>query len=537
MGTALDLVKSIEAINGKVPRARGDLQFRMYVVLEPDALQKLKDSSEFFRDRDNTVYHHGFPLNYRQEGTPSIQFSMAKDARHADIDVDYRSSGFPAGLFNGHLTAANSDVRAGNNTQVHLQRWQGLTDWWRSLFGSPGVVDEPNADLLPGDVPPIPAKGEGKLEDAVQDFLQSWLVEQKPEFSASYFSPRSFACLTEYGPQSGTVINAGVAPYVAARDLAAMSRAIGKVASLPQAVQPASLSESDIKPMKQAYASTFSLYQVPNGVAADFECDPERAFDDFDKSRVSGTAKKYGSYFASVFRLKAAKGKSDAITLLWTKEGKYWKVVAWEVEPEEAKPGAMPDTRRGKAAAAAKPAKVRVKADPAVVQTSHYFLRTWLVDDNYDAAAKYVSARCNECVGRYLEEGQKPPTTPDEYAAYIRKALTTVGKDVGKVQHLHDALEPVRAEHEDLQLVEHTGEGAYTMVAVPDYLAGSFLCDKRSSKNPYAPEGGAQERVYGNYYATMFTLRTAGDHLAALTLLWGKDNEQWKIIAYEVVTP
>ena len=129
-------MQSIETINGKVPKARGDLQFRMYVVLKPDALQKLKDSKEFFRDRDNTVYHHGYPVNYRQDGSaPTIQISMSKDARHADIDVDYRSSKFPQALINGHLTAANSDVRAGNNTQRHLQRWQGLTDWWRNLFG------------------------------------------------------------------------------------------------------------------------------------------------------------------------------------------------------------------------------------------------------------------------------------------------------------------------------------------------------------------------------------------------------------------
>src|SRR5215471_8140453 len=68
MGNALDLVQSIETINGKVPHSRGDLQFRIFVVLGPDALQKLKASSEFFRDRDNTIYHHGFPLNYRQDG-------------------------------------------------------------------------------------------------------------------------------------------------------------------------------------------------------------------------------------------------------------------------------------------------------------------------------------------------------------------------------------------------------------------------------------------------------------------------------------
>jgi len=126
MGSAIDLVQSIEAINGKVPRARGDLQFRVYVVLKPDAIEKLKASSEFFRDRDNTVFHHGYPLNYRQDGgTPSIQVSVAKDARHADVDVDYRSAKFPQGLVNGHLTAANSDVRARGNTQSTFSGGKG----------------------------------------------------------------------------------------------------------------------------------------------------------------------------------------------------------------------------------------------------------------------------------------------------------------------------------------------------------------------------------------------------------------------------
>jgi hypothetical protein len=537
MGTALDLVESIEAINGKVLRARGDLQFRMYVVLKPDALQKLKDSSEFFRDRDNTIYHHGYPLNYRQDGVPSIQFSMAKDGRHADIDVDYRSSGFPAGLFNGHLTAANSDVRAGNNTQIHMQRWQGLTDWWRTIFGLPADVDDPTANLLPGDVPPAPAKGDGKLEDAVQDFLNSWLVEQKPEFAAAYFATRSFSCLAEYAPSTGRIVNAGNAPYVAAKDLAVMSHAIGNVPNVQAAVQPATLNNKEIKPVKQPYATTFALYELTNAAAADFECDPEKAFDEFDQARVSGKQKKSSGNFASVFRLKAPQGRSDTITLIWAKVGKYWKIVAWEVEPEEAEPGVTPDIRRRNAVAKTQePPKTKMQADPALAQASHDFLHLWLVDDNYDGAAKYVSPRSDACVNLYLAEGQKPPATPDEYSQSIRTALTTVGKDVGKVQHLHDALEPVKPEHEDLKVVEHAGEHAYTLAAVPDSLASSFECEKRSTKNPYAGDNGAQ-KVYGNYYATLFTFRTAGDHPAALTLLWAKDGGHWKIISYEVVAP
>ena len=45
MGDALDLVQSIETINGKIPKARGDLQFRVYVILRPDALQTLRNST------------------------------------------------------------------------------------------------------------------------------------------------------------------------------------------------------------------------------------------------------------------------------------------------------------------------------------------------------------------------------------------------------------------------------------------------------------------------------------------------------------
>ena len=537
MGNALELVQAIEVINGKVPRARGDLQFRVYALLKPDALQKLKDSNEFFRDRDNTVYHHGYPLSYRQDGLPSIQFSMAKDGRLADIDVDYRSSRLPAALFNGHLTADNSDVRAGRNTQRHLQRWQGLTDWWHNLFGLPQKIDDTDASVE-GEVPSVSRKGNGRLEYAVRDFLEAWLVEQKPELSAAYLSRRSFSCLEEYGPQAGREVNAGVAPYLAARDMAVTNRTLGKVASLQNAVQPASLDGPTLKLMKLSKANVFSLYQVTNAVAAEFECDPNNAYADFDKSRISKKAGNYGSYFLSAFRLKEPKGKSDAIILLWAKEGKYWKVVAWEIEPEEATPGFMPDTRRRQAVAVATTAKAYSNIDPAFLHASHDFLHSWLVTDNFDQAATYVSPLCDECVSRYLAEGEKVPSTPAEYSAYVRSVITSVGRDVGTVQHLRDALEPVQPDHDDLQLVAHAGEDAYAVIAVPDYLADAFRCDKESVSHPYKPvPETAKQKTYGNYYATLFALRTPGGHSAALTLLWNKEGGQWKIIAYELVTP
>ncbi|WP_035356839.1 hypothetical protein, partial [Edaphobacter aggregans] len=115
LGRAIDLVEAVDEVLGEESGVGGDRQFRMYVYLKDNAVDILSRSQEFFRDKDNTVYHGGFPICYRlKNGPPSIQFSISRDHKLSDVDVDYRASGFPKGLVNGHLSAANSDVRAGN---------------------------------------------------------------------------------------------------------------------------------------------------------------------------------------------------------------------------------------------------------------------------------------------------------------------------------------------------------------------------------------------------------------------------------------
>jgi hypothetical protein len=58
---------------------------------------------------------------------------------------------FPAALFNGHLTSSNSDVRAGNNYDRHLNRWTEFQNWWRSFFGvrQEGMADASEAASRP----------------------------------------------------------------------------------------------------------------------------------------------------------------------------------------------------------------------------------------------------------------------------------------------------------------------------------------------------------------------------------------------------
>lgn len=200
-GDALELVDVVEDVAGEFPGKRGDQQFRIYAVMKPDTIERLQDSEEFFRDNDNRRYHKGFPVCFRMPNVPSIQVSLTRDGRRADIDVDYRSPKFPQALVNGHLRAANSDVRVGNNGDRHNQRWNGLSLWWKALFGFDfsANASKENASQNATGIPTSPrVTSKESLDNAVQDFLTSWLLEDKPRFAVPYFSRRSYPASKPY---------------------------------------------------------------------------------------------------------------------------------------------------------------------------------------------------------------------------------------------------------------------------------------------------------------------------------------------------
>jgi hypothetical protein len=276
---------------------------------------------------------------------------------------------------------------------------------------------------------------------------------------------------------------------------------------------------------------------VTNRAATELDCDPQRAYDEFDRFRTAGTLDKFGGFYTSTFRLRAPNETSDGITLLWARENKNWKIVSWDIESAERKPDHMPDTRPANAAVtSASSAKAgNFQADSGFEHAASDFFQAWLIKDNFTDAASYFSPRCFDCISRYLGEEEKPPASPQEQASYILNSLSAIGKEIGTVHHLKDVLEPVSPEHENLQPIPHAEQAAYSLVAVPDYLAESFLCTKRSAENPYRPAAN-DSPVYGTYYATLFALRTPGDHPAVVSLLWMKEEGRWKIIAYDITS-
>ena len=263
-GDGLAIVERVDSVKGEVPGSSGDRQFRMYARLTANAREMLDRSREFKRGVDNTVYHKGYPTNYReQRGTPSIQVSIALDGRLADIDVDYRSSRFPLMLMNGHLSAANSDVRAGNNAERHAQRWSGFENWWRGFFGG-GLDRTPDSKETPAfALPKVPRAGKQDIEKMVPDFLQAWLVEGNVVAAMGYVSERSYACLAQDAPDPAA-FDRGLAPFQMLANLKAAYDGLGKHESLEGLTIGVPLPIPGLRARSQPHQAQFALYDVPD---------------------------------------------------------------------------------------------------------------------------------------------------------------------------------------------------------------------------------------------------------------------------------
>lgn len=340
LGVALDLVAGIERIAGQYYGRQGDEQFRLYCTLKPNARDVLEKSREFHFGHENTVYHVGYPFSYRQEGNvPNIQFSVSEDGSRADIDVDYRSSKLPQAMFNGHLTSANSDVRAGNNYERHTNRWAGLVNWWQELFGNlrqPGKETEVD-DMLakeppepPTPLPPDRPAGAhvGEVWEAAQEFLTDWLVRRKYDESLEWVSDQALACARLDDGTDPRTLPPAEARLRLREIMKVVSEEMGKFDSLTEAVDAVIPWRKAFRVVKQPFEGDFTIVEAPDAFAEFFKC--ESRSKERQDSSLEGDLK-YGTYYGSVFRFKVGNSRGGVIAGLWANESGNWRLVAWEV--------------------------------------------------------------------------------------------------------------------------------------------------------------------------------------------------------------
>lgn len=519
MGDALDLIERLESVHGRVPDAAGDQQFRIYVVLKPNAIDTLARSREFKRGADNTVFHKGYPISFRQQGgAPSIQVSIALDHRRADVDVDYRASGFPAALFNGHLTSSNSDVRAGDNFDRHNNRWSGFQNWWRSFFGVRSNGDDDAKAERPGTVPTTPRAGRKNIDAMMDDFLTAWLVDGDSLAAFSYFSERSFACITEdQNDRRGSPAFALVAALRRAHET------LGPRTSLDGVAVGVRLTKPGLKVVTQPHQSRFVVYSVPDDIAAGFDCESRQKPGDARKAR-----REYGKYFGATFYINVPGGKDHSLALLWALDNGYWKIASWQAEPEGDDAPQLTEPPRVDAAAPRSP------ADSTLVDAARGFLDSWLIRKDYDAAFRYLSPAAYACYDLARGAGQPASTALDDAGRRIRAGLERAATEIGKARNLDEVMESVEPIHPAVRILDHRYSTAFTLTSLPDAFADAASCTARARGDRAIADTPPR---YGRGFGLNLRFRTLSGEAPVLRLLWLKDSGRWKIAGYDVESP
>jgi hypothetical protein len=525
LGCAIELVDAIDEVMGEESATGGDRQFRVYLYLKSNAVDTLTKSQEFFRDRDNTIYHKGFPICYRlKNGPPSIQFSISRDGKMADVDVDYRSSGFPKSLVNGHLTASNSDVRAGNNLDKHDERWAGLNGWWREvfgLFGSGGKPPKEEATDRLGHIPVNPAvKGDQGIDKSAHDFLKSWVVDKQPNLSVAYFSRRSYPCLEAINQKNRKPMAPGMIRLGVIMAMSKFSTTTGTVGSVGDVFEPADQWLQELKEAKNAFPSEFRLVSVPSDIGADVEClaVPDDEIGKRPKEKFYGTA----------FREKQDGSGHKIMSLLWAQEGGYWKIIAIRIE-DSSDAGILP-----KQAAVTTPAEEEPKSisgDPGAVKAITQFYQTWVVKRDSAQASKFASQRSYPCLPAPSAAGKN--LAP---ATRISSALDRVLQRVETGENLSTLMSSVQPVNDLLRPVQQEYSEAFAIMAVPDQNAESFLCQNRHLPET-TQELKPDEAKYGAYYLSASRLNFGEEQSPALLLLWTKEKPGWKVVAWAVEVP
>jgi hypothetical protein len=522
LGRAIDLVDSVDEVMGEESGVGGDRQFRVYVYLKPNAVDILSKSQEFAR-HDNTVYHKGFPISYRlKKGPPSIQFSISRNKKMADVDVDYRSSSFPKGLVNGHLTASNSDVRAGNNLEKHDERWTGLGGWWREVFGLLGSGARPpkeNVSESLGHIPLNPAvKGDQGIDKSAHDFLQSWVVDKQPNLSVAYFSRRSYPCLEAWAQKNQKPMAPGMVRLQVVMAMDKFNTTMATVNSVGDVFEPADQWLKELKEAKNAYPSEFRLVSVPSDIGADEECVavPE------DESGKRSQEKFYGTAF------RAKQGGNKTMTLLWAQEGGYWKIIAIRLE-DSSDEGIIP--RKTAATAPAEEEPKPIAGDPGAVRDITQFYQAWVGTRDSAQASNFASQQSYGCI-RAPSAAEKNLTL----TARIRSGLDLALGRLPQGANLSDMMSSVQPVNDLLRPVDQENSKAFAIMAVPDQMADSFACQNRHLPEK-TPELKPADAKYGTYYLSASRLNFGEEESPALLLLWTKEKAGWRVVAWAVEVP
>ena len=129
-------------------------------------------------------------------------------------------------------------------------------------------------------------------------------------------------------------------------------------------------------------------------------------------------------------------------------------------------------------------------------------------------------------------EDQKKLTPIARIQSGLEQPLTRIPSGA----NLSDMMSSLQPHNDLLRPVQQENSKAFAMMAVPDQMANSFLCQHRQLPE-VSPELNPADAKYGTYYLTASRLNYGEEQSPALLLLWTKEEAGWKVVAWAVELP
>jgi hypothetical protein len=302
--------------------------------------------------------------------------------------------------------------------------------------------------------------------------------------------------------------------------LRAAHQALGPRTSLDGLTVGVHLPISALRVVNHPYHAQFVIYDVPDDIAARFDCESRLTLGDRKTVR-----RRYGNYFGATFYINAPNGKDHSLALLWKKEGGFWKIVSWKSEP------AGEDTAQSDEAPAVKITRVNRRHAES---SGKAFLENWLIRKDYDAAIRSLSPASYPCYNLNRSPDAPAATSPADGGQQIRAALERAGKQIRAARRLDELVEGVEPVNPAVRLVDHPDSRAFALTSVPDSLADALDCsapERLQQFNPNAP------LVYGNAFGMNVRFLTKDGEAPVVRMVWRKDADAWRITAYGVEVP
>jgi len=268
----------------------------------------------------------------------------------------------------------------------------------------------------------------------------------------------------------------------------------------------------------------FSYYSLPPDVLDQYTCPPPEGY------RTVKLSARGDEHFGTYLQIVGPHGESHELKLIWTEESGYWKIRSIYLGPDT-HPSDLPDTRQVAESTSKSP--LHPEGNPELVAAASDFLTQWFVKRDFDTAEGYFERHCHDCTNVFLEEGQDHHQTPEEARAHIREALQVIAEAVPPSDRLEAMLEASQPWHEEVFLIEHPNQSAFTLADVPETVAQPLMCQHRTEHGAIHPALPPHE---GDVYLSSFHLRNGLLHPPILFLLWARVEGNWRVISYHVET-